>query len=215
MKTEVIMKREFFGDLIQQKSHSEMFSANDIMLVGNKQRAQKGLSTKILAAYFDTQETKELINQIKWEFNLQDFQVKSVTKGRNGATWVHPLLFVDLAMWLSPELKVKVLKWVMDGLMELRDNSGDSFKRMNFELAKNFPKEFNNPRNFMSVANAIAKACGVYEIGADKWQLATKEQIDMRNRIQNLVAIYAEVIDDLESCVNKAIQKEMSKSVIE
>jgi hypothetical protein len=215
MKTEVIMKREFFGDFIQQKSHSEMFSANDIMLVGNKQRAQKGLSTKILAAYFDTQETKELINQIKWEFNLQDYQVKSVTKGRNGATWVHPLLFVDLAMWLSPELKVKVLKWVMDGLMELRDNSGDSFKSMNFALQTNFPKEFNNPRNFMSVANAIAKACGVYDIGADKWQLATKEQLLLRERIQNLITIYADVIDDLETCVNKAIQKEMSKSVIE
>ena len=209
MKTEVIMKREFFGDLIQQKSHSEMFSANDIMLVGNKQRAQKGLSTKILAAYFDTQESKELINQIKWEFNLQDYQVKSVTRGRNGATWIHPLVFIDIAMWLSPELKVKVLKWVMDGLMELRDNSGDSFKIMNSALQINFPGDFGAPTNFIRLANAIAKACGVYEIGADKWQLATKEQIALRDRIQSRITIYADVVDDLETCVNKAIQKEL------
>ena len=209
MKTEVIMKREFFGDLIQQKSHSEMFSANDIMLVANKQIIQKGLPAKVLAAYFDTIETRELINQIKWEFGLQDYQVKSVTRGRSGATWIHPLLFVDIAMWLSPELKVKVLKWVMDGLMELRDNSGDSFKVMNAALCTSFPKDFEAPTNYMRLANAIAKACGVYEIGADKWQLATLEQIALRDRIQNRIAIYADVVDDLETCVNKAIQKEL------
>ena len=213
MKTEVIMKREFFGDFIQQCSHSELFCATDLLRVENDKRKLDGKNPKFMQSYFDTQETKELINQIKWEFNIQDNQVKSVTKGRHGGTWMHPMLFIDFAMWLSVETKVRVLKWVLDDLMELRDNSGDSFKVMNTTLRINFPKEFESPTNFIRLSNAIAKACGVYEIGADKWQLATKEQIDMRNRIQNLITIYAEVIDDLETCVNKAIQKELGVKI--
>lgn len=212
MKKEVIMKREFFGEFIQQKTHCEMFSANDIVTVGNKLRYKNGLSNKVLSAYFETQETKDLITQIKWEFNLQDTQVKNVKRGRNGETWVHPLVFIDLAMWLSPELKVKVLTWVMDGLTQLRDNSGNSFKAMNSALQVKYPTQFESPINFIRVANAIAKSCGVYETGSDKWQYATKEQLELRDRIQNLITIYCDVIDDLETCVNKAIQKELTLS---
>lgn len=213
MKTEVIMKREFFGDFIQQRSHSELFCATDLLRVENDKRKADGKNPKFMQSYFDTQETKELINQIKWEFNIQDNQVKSVTKGRHGGTWMHPMLFIDFAMWLSVETKVKVLKWVLDGLMELRDNSGDSFKVMNTTLRINFQREFETPTNYIRLANAIAKACGVYEIGADKWQVATKEQIEMRDRIQNLITIYADVVDDLETCVNKAIQKELGVKI--
>jgi hypothetical protein len=104
MKTEVIMKREFFGDFIQQRSHSELFCATDLLRVENEKRKLQGKNPKFMQSYFDTQETKELINQIKWEFNIQDNQVKSVTKGRHGGTWMHPMLFVDFAMWLSVEI---------------------------------------------------------------------------------------------------------------
>jgi hypothetical protein len=212
MKTEVIMKREFFGDFIQQRSHSELFCATDLLRVENEKRKLQGKNPKFMQSYFDTQETKELINQIKWEFNIQDTQVKSVTKGRHGGTWMHPMLFVDFAMWLSVETKVRVLKWVLDGLMELRDNSGDSFKSMNSALLENYPNHA-NATNYMRAANAISKACGVYELGADKWQLATKEQIEMRDRIQSRIVTYADVVDNMEDCINRAIQKELNVKI--
>jgi hypothetical protein len=212
MKTEVIMKREFFGDFIQQRSHSELFCATDLLRVENEKRKLQGKNPKFMQSYFDTQETKELINQIKWEFSIQDSQVKSVTKGRHGGTWMHPMLFVDFAMWLSVETKVRVLKWVLDGLMELRDNSGDTFKSMNAALLENYPNHA-NATNYMRIANAVSKACGVYELGADKWQLATKEQIEMRDRIQNRIVTYADVVDNMEDCINRAIQKELNVKI--
>jgi hypothetical protein len=212
MKTEVIMKREFFGDFIQQRSHSELFCATDLLRVENEKRKLQGKNPKFMQSYFDTQETKELINQIKWEFSIQDSQVKSVTKGRHGGTWMHPMLFVDFAMWLSVETKVRVLKWVLDGLMELRDNSGDSFKYMNAALLENYPNHA-NATNYMRIANAISKACGVYELGSDKWQLATKEQIEMRDRIQGRIVTYADVVDNMEDCINRAIQKELNVKI--
>jgi hypothetical protein len=212
MKTEVIMKRDFFGSVIQQRSHSELFCANDIMLIGNGYRAKKGLPAKVLAAYFDLQETRELIEQIKWEFNLEPESIKTVTKGRSGGTWIHPLLFVDLAMWINPEFKVKVLKWVLDGLMELRDNSGDSFKAMNSAIKENFPEQA-TADFYIKIAGVISRACGVYHLGSDKWQLATKEQIEMRDRIQNRIVMYADVVDNVVDCVNKAVAKELNVKI--
>jgi hypothetical protein len=212
MKTEVIMKRDFFGSLIQQRSHSELFCANDIMLIGNGFRSKHGLPAKVMAAYFDLQETRELIEQIKWEFNLEPESIKTVTRGRNGGTWIHPLLFVDLAMWINPEFKVKVLKWVLDGLMESRDNSGDSFKAMNAAIKENYPNQA-TAEIYIKIAGVISRACGVYEIGADRWQLATKEQIERRDRIHVRIATYADVVDNVVDCVNKAVAKELNVKI--
>ncbi|MBC7407182.1 MAG: KilA-N domain-containing protein [Arcicella sp.] len=33
-------------------------------------------------------------------------------KGVNAGTWMHPILFIDFAMWINPKFKVKVLKFV-------------------------------------------------------------------------------------------------------
>ncbi len=206
------MKREFFGGFVQQLSHSELFCANDILNIENDRRRVEGVKQKYMQSYFDTQETKDLIGQLKWELGLETSDIKRVTKGRNGGTWLHPLLFIDFGMWVSVDLKVKVLKWVFDGLMELRDNSGDSFKAMNEALLENYPQHA-NATNYMRIANAIAKACGAYELGADKWQLATKEQIEMRDSIHRRIAIYADVVDNMEDCINRAIQKELNVKI--
>lgn len=34
---------------------------------------------------------------------------------------MHPLLFIDFAMWLNPAFKVKVLKFVYDELIKFRN----------------------------------------------------------------------------------------------
>jgi hypothetical protein len=153
-------------------------------------------------------ETKELCDYLVANEGVNKSPIISSLKG----TWMHPFVFIDFAMWLSVETKVRVLKWVLDGLMELRDNSGDSFKSMNAALLENYPNHA-NATNYMRIANAISKACGVYELGADKWQLATKEQIEMRDRIQSRIVTYADVVDNVEDCINRAIQKELNVKI--
>lgn len=210
MKTEVVMKRDLLGIEIRQRSKSGMFSANDILTVGNKLRLNLGLPVKDLSQYFDNESTKEFIDAIKWEHLLDIEEIKTSTKGRNGGTWVHPLVFIDLAMWLSPELKVKIITWVMDELILNRNFSGDSYKEMNAALTEKFPDKV-GVEFYMKLANHIAIHCGVTSRSKDKWQTATAHQLKMRDDMQKLITIYCDVVDDVSDCINKAIRKVVEK----
>jgi len=206
MKTAVIMKRELMGIEVRQNHKTKMFNANDLHKVGNEHRKILGLPKKLLAQYFVIEPTQELIKELCLSELITLDEAKKATKGRDGGTWVHPIILVDLAMWYSPKLKVKILKWVIDGLMEARDESGESFKRMNSTLVRAFPKEFENPLSFIRAARAIALACKVTE-GADKWQKATEKQLKLRDKIQNNIELIADLCPNAGECIKKSIEK--------
>ncbi len=65
MKTEVIMKRELFGQEISQKSQSEFFSATDLVRAGDKWRLANGLSVFNLTNYIRGLKTAEFIKEVK------------------------------------------------------------------------------------------------------------------------------------------------------
>lgn len=205
MKTAVVMERQLCGRSVRQNHKSRMFNANDLHVVGNELREQAGLPKKQAAAYFNLESTKELINQICIVENLTSDDVKKSTRGKFGGTWVHPILFADMAMWYSPELKVKILKWVMDGLLDVRDNSGDGYKKMSSALSKAFPKEF-CPLKIAEVANTIAAECRVGN-GSDRWNKASESQLAKRDRIQEAVTLIADMCPNIGTAVNKAIHK--------
>lgn len=206
MKTPVVMQRELLGMTVRQDSKTEMFNANDMHKIGNEHRKINGMSEKQLASYFDLDSTTELLNAICLEDNLKLDDVKQSKRGKNGGTWVHPVLFVDMAMWYSPKLKAKIIRWVIDGLLSARNESGDSFKQMNKHLTKNFPKEFENPISYMQAANQVANACKV-GTGKDKWQKASESQLKLRDKIQENVCLLADVTPNAGTCINKAISK--------
>jgi len=206
MKTAVIMKRELMGIPVRQNHKTKMFNANDLHKIGNEHRKILGLPAKQLAQYFTIAPTDELIKEICLTEVIRLDDVKKATKGKEGGTWVHPILFVDLAMWYSPKLKYQIIKWVMDDLMEARDESGDSYKRMSSTLSRCFPKEFDHPLSYVRVAKAIAAACGVQE-GADKWQKASERQLKLRDKIQANIELIADLCPNAGECINKAIEK--------
>lgn len=206
MKTAVIMKRDLMGIEVRQNHKTKMFNANDLHKIGNEHRKILGLPAKQLAQYFTISPTEELIKEICLTEVIKLEDVKKATKGKDGGTWVHPILFVDLAMWYSPKLKYQIIKWVMDDLMLARDESGDSYKRMSSTLSRCFPKEFDQPLSYVKVAKAIAQACGVGD-GNDKWQKATEAQLKLRDRIQANIEIIADLCPNAGECINKAIEK--------
>ena len=204
------MKRELMGIEVRQNHKTKMFNANDLHKVGNEHRQILGLPKKLLAQYFTIDPTQELIKELCLTEVIPLDQAKLATKGRDGGTWVHPVILVDLAMWYSPKLKVKILKWVIDGLMEARDESGESFKRMNSTLSRAYPTEFSNPLAFIRAAKAIAYACKVTE-GSDKWQKATEKQLKLRDKIQSNIELIADLCPNAGECINKSIQKALLK----
>jgi hypothetical protein len=44
--------------------------------------------------------------------------------------WMHPLLFIDFSMWISPQFKYDVLKFVYDKMIQYRHESGDEYVRL-------------------------------------------------------------------------------------
>ena len=124
-----------------------------------------------------------------------------------------PVLFVDMAMWYSPQLKVQIIKWVIDGLLDARDNSGESYKRMASALKQNFSSEF-SPIKMIEVANTIAAECKV-GIGKDKWQKASEKQLVKREKIQDTVAMISDLCPNIGVALNKSINKVNRQYVLE
>lgn len=206
MKTSVIMKRNLMGYEVKQNHKTEMLNANDLHKAGNSVRKLSGMSQKQIGSYFDLDSTSELIKELCIIDDLRLEDVKKSSRGKGGGTWIHPVIFIDMAMWYSPELKVRVLKWVQDGLLAARDNSGDSYKSMNSALNRQFPKEMANPVSYITVANQIAAACKV-GLGKDRWEKATEEQLKKRDKIQETISVISDLCPNVGSVLCKAIEK--------
>ncbi len=203
------MERRLLGGVIRQNSKTQMLNANDIHELGNRAREASGASKKQLASYFHLASTKELMQEICLEEALELDEVKLSRRGKFGGTWVHPILFIDIAMWYSPKFKASVLRWAIDGLLSTRNDSGDSFKAMNISLNTNFPEECVNPMTYIKVANKISEACRVGS-GKKKWERASVEQLQLRSKIQENVCLLADVTESVGVCVGKAINKALS-----
>lgn len=197
MKTEVLMKRELFGKEITQKSKSEMFSATDLARAGNMKRIAEGLAPFDMKAWFNQKGTKEFIAELEDNFGA----VKVAGRGRGSHTWVHPLLFIDMALAISPKLKIEVYQWLHDNLIKYRNESGDSYKRMCGALYGRNSNYTNYPKLIQDTARRI-KQC----VGVSDWQSANEKQLNLRDKIQNNIALLCSVTTDTETAIRVGIQ---------
>lgn len=197
MNTEVIMKRELFGCQISQKSKSEMFSATDLVAAGNKWRIANDLPFFNLAAFLQNKSTKEFISMLENKYGV----VKINSRGKGGNTWVHPLLFIDIALAISPELKIEVYEWLFDHLIKYRNESGDSYKKMAGALYLTYQNKTTFPKYIQSVADKIKNACCVKD-----WQSASEKELKKRDRIHENIALLADILP-VDEAVRIGIKK--------
>lgn len=138
MKTAVIMQRDLNGLAVRQNSKSNMFNANDLLRAYNLTTSGK---QKTIDTFLSNKKTKEYAAVIAADISVDESttqesgELKSMVlqthEGRvNGGTWMHPYLFIDFAMWLSPEFKLTCVKWIYDRLIVVRNDAGDSFKEV-------------------------------------------------------------------------------------
>ncbi len=143
MKTEVFMERTLGNVVVRQSNVTEMFNVTDLVDGFNENRVAMGLTPRRLDDYWRMESTNEFLealeNQTRESTGLLEKQtsengglLKSIKRGKlNKGTWVAPEIFVDIAMWLNPQFKVKILKWVVDGLLNARNGSGVQYALMN------------------------------------------------------------------------------------
>lgn len=141
MKTNQNLIRKMGEFDVIQRTSDGMFNATTLLKAWNASGAG---SRKEMGDYFATKSTDEYINALLSESEFTDGNspyVKSrASRGENAGTWMHPLLFIDFAMWLNPTFKVKVLRFVYDQLIQYRNDAGDSYKEMASAICKIVPK---------------------------------------------------------------------------
>ncbi len=196
MKTEGIMRRELFGREIRQKSKSEYFSATDLVNAGNRWRINHEMSIFNLSSFLKLDKTVEFIKQLELEYG----QIVIKGRGRNSTTWVHPFLFIDIALSINTNLKIEVYKWLYDHLLKYRNESGDSYKKMAGAIACNTPvKETAN--KIKEVAKSIKDKLEVKD-----WQSATELQLKQRDKIHEKIADFTDIIP-IDDAVRIAFKK--------
>lgn len=198
MKTEVEMKRELFGVEIWQKSKSEFLSATQLVKAGNKWRIANNMTPFNLPQWMGTKSTKDFIAEIERRYGKA--YIKG--RGRNSQTWFHPYLFIDLALAISPTLKIEVYGWLFDHLLKNRNDSGDSYKAMCGVLYVRHGNKRTFPDYIKKLALKIQRYCGVSD-----WQRATEEKLAMRNRIHEDIALLADVMNNNDAAVRIVFEK--------
>ena len=154
---------------VTQRTEDGMFNATELLKQWNESSGMK----KEVNKYFDNPASKEFIQAIidreiiPNSLNINNTQKTAITDNKalskvyttrrglmNGGIWMHPLLFIDFAMWINPSFKYDVLKFVYDELIKYRNEAGDAYREMSEAVAK-LSKKGETAQNIAKVAEAI------------------------------------------------------------
>ena len=194
------MQREIFGGAVSQNSKTEMFSATDLVKIGNKWRILNDLPPFTMKSWLLNKSTIEFMAELEEKYGKGSVKKSARAKGTH--TWFHPLLFIDMALAISPKLKIETYEWLFDKLIQARNEGGDSYKLMCGSLYVRTSRKTNYPHYIAEVANKIKLACGVVD-----WQKADIVQLETRKKLHNDIALLADVLNNNDEAVRIAILK--------
>lgn len=83
---------------------------------------------------------------------------------------MHPILFIDFAMWINPSFKYDVIKFVYDEMIKFRNLSGDAYLSMSKAVESILPAEM-----FREKIKDLAKSLNIIVYG--------RHESEMRNKI--------------------------------
>lgn len=198
METAVLMERKLFDCSIRQNSKTGMFCVNDLLVAGNHWRALNKLPAFNFSSWQQTQSTKEFIAALENQFE----NVIYTKRGNSGSTWYHPYLFIDLALAISPTLKIEVYSWLYDELLKYRNFSGDSYKKMCGAIFDRTSSKSTFPRDIAKLAEHIKNQCEVKD-----WQTATESQLRLRDKMHENIALLVEVMNNINQAIRIGIMK--------
>lgn len=200
MKTEVIMKRELFNSEISQSSKTGFFSLTDLVRAGNSYRSMNKKTLFDLNNYIKSKSFIEFRKELERKYG----EVYRPGRGRGNKTWVHPLIFIDVALAIDPKLKVEVYEWLFDNLIKFRNDSGDSFKEMAAALYIRYTDKRNFPKYIQRVSNYIKK-----ELKVDDWQTASEFKLKKRDKIHESIKLLCNVLKDSDKAVLLGVKENL------
>lgn len=128
MITNQIIKRPLAGFVVEQRTKDAFFNATSLLKQWNE---QTGVTQRHLDKYFASSKTVEFIQTIMKRENLNTPKMVYLkSRGRNGGTYMHPILFIDFCMWINPSFKYDVLRFVYDKMLTYRNEAGDAYREL-------------------------------------------------------------------------------------
>lgn len=181
MKTNQIMLRTLNNNIIRQRTDNSFFCATDILVIHNKENNSK----KELKEYFELKSTNELINEINMDSNRGNYpylknKLYIAVKGNGGGTYMHPYLFLDFCMWISPKFKLQAIKWIYDGLIKNRHLVGDGYRELTDTMKDNL--NINDYHDYQNEARMINDF--IFDGESNKRNLADEKQLDLLDKLQ-------------------------------
>lgn len=164
------MKRPLANFTVEQRTRDAFFNATNLLKQWN---GQPNVAQRKMDNYFASSKTVEFIQTIMSREKLDTpkmVYVKSKARAdRGGGTWMHPLLFIDFAMWINPSFKYDVLKFVYDKMLDYRNEAGEAYK----ELASAMQK-ICSPHEIKKYMPTIGKGINYIITGKHEHQLRNK-----------------------------------------
>ena len=153
MKPNQILTRKMGDFNVNQRTSDGMFNATELIKQWNDNNKRKDISD-----FLSNKNTLEFLEALILEENHNTgnpvFKTHTVSKGKNGGTWMHPILFIKFAMWINPKFEVKVIKFVYDEIIKYRHDAGDNYRLLSKSVAKIVDKPF-LPVAIQNIAKAI------------------------------------------------------------
>ena len=166
MKTNQVMIRQMGDFNVEQRTKDGFFNATALLKQWNRSSNQH----KQVAHYTENASTQEFVTALMSEENFKERNSVIIqSKGKYGGTWMHPLLFIDFAMWLNPTFKVKVLKFVQDEMIKFRNLAGDAYPEMCKAVHSILPEHI-----FREKIAALAKSLNIIVYGRHEQQMRNK-----------------------------------------
>lgn len=168
MKTNQEMIRPMGNFNVIQRTSDGYFNATQLLKQWNENAKSKpvnstDLKERRLDAFWDSTNLDQLMSEIaenELNFKSQNFgdlknALSKTCRGKkNGGTWMHPVLFIKFAMYLSPRFEYHVLKFVADEMIRYRNDAGDAYKQLSSAVMKIVPRDF-MPTAMKKIAEAL------------------------------------------------------------
>lgn len=168
MKTNQEMMRPMGNFNVIQRTSDGYFNATHLLKQWNENAKSKSVNStdlkeRRLDAFWDSTNLNQLMSEIaenELDFKSQNFwdlknALSKTCRGKkNGGTWMHPILFIKFAMYLSPRFEYHVLKFVADEMIHYRNEAGNAYIELGSAVQKIVPKDF-MPKAMKKVGEAL------------------------------------------------------------
>ncbi len=151
-----------------QRTSDGYFNATNLLKQWNESIKTKSqnfedLKTRDLDNFWKSTNLTQLMSEIaknELDFKSVEFTElknalsKTCRGKKNGGTWMHPILFIKFAMYLSPKFEYHVLKFVSDEMIRYRNDAGDAYKELSSAVMKIVPKDY-MPKAMKKIGEAL------------------------------------------------------------